>query len=263
VAGAEKDPPKEIDHMESIRKRALCAAAVVGLSAGAHAAQFDIHILNLGPQPLSPVFFSTGNASFDIFTAGMPASEAIRMVAEEGDAGGLVAMADAGLLGGTVMDYSVASPGGPIMPGESAMVSLNAQMSHRWLSFASMLGVTNDAFIGSAVGLGDFQIDLFQGGSPLFGTFTLSFLNVWDAGTEVNTESAEHISALGAMPGAGPRENGVIHAPHFGILGIGDVPQGLNWYGGDVAQITIVPEPATLAALGLGALALVRRRKKV
>jgi hypothetical protein len=242
--------------MTQIMKRAMPVVAAATVAASATALPFTIIITNLGPQPLAPVFYATSTSSFDIFDAGAAASPAMRLMAEEGDTSMLVAQAAAA--GPDVMSFG--STTGPFFPGESRTFIVEASMTHRWLQFASMLGMTNDAFIGSAVGYGDDQIDLFQGGQPLTGSFTLSFLNVWDAGTEVNTELLAHIPP---NVGAGIAENGFIHRPHEGITGRGDIPTAFNWYGQDVALITIapVPEPATMAVLGLGALALARRRR--
>ncbi len=239
----------------------LIFAATASVAA-AYATPFRITITSLGPQPLSPTFMATTNNGFDLFTAGQAAPLRIEQIAEDGPTSQAVADATAAQMAGTILDFTVA-PGGPIFPGQSRTVILEATMTHRWFQFASMLGMSNDAFIGSGLGLGDQQIDLYQGGRPLTADFTLSFVDVWDAGTEQNTELAAHLGAFG-NPGVGPAENGVIRAPHSGLRGDGDLPLGLNWYGHNVARIEItpVPEPASLMALSIGALAMIRKRKK-
>jgi hypothetical protein len=206
---------------------------------------------------------AAANTSFDIFTHDTASSAAVELLAEEGNPSLLLNAAAAAQTAGNVSSFAAIHPGSPLMPGESTSVVLTADTAHRWFTYAMMLGVTNDAFIGSAIGTGDQQIDLFQGGVPLIADFHVPFLNVWDAGTEVNTELAAHITALGGTPGAGTVEGGVLRSPHNGILGVGQVPLSLDWYGRDVAriQITPVPEPATFAAVTFGLLALARRRK--
>ena len=69
------------------------------------------------------------------------------------------------------------------------------------------------------------------------------------------------------MPGLGgmgsPDEGGVITKPHPGILGVGDVGLEFDFFGLDVAHITIIPEPPglTLACLVVaGALITLKRR---
>lgn len=229
--------------------------AILGMMAGSAAGvEFQIKVTNLSPNVLSPVPFVTHDAGFDLFDEGAAASPAIEAVAETGNPSGVVAMAQAAL-GGSVTSYGVAG-GAPLTSGQSAMVTLNTDMAHRWLSFASMMGVSNDGFIGYAAG--DGAINLFPGGMPLKGTFIIMPANVWDAGTEVNDESATTVGALGGFGGID--EHGVITRPHPGILGIGDIPLSFNWTGGDVAMIEIVPEPATLALLAVGGLWLRRRR---
>jgi hypothetical protein len=232
---------------------AVVAAGVGLLSQPAAAEQFQITIENVGVHPLSPAFFATHDATFDIFDEGAVASAEIEAIAEGGDTGPMAALA-AGAPG--VMDYAVAGAD-PIFPGEMETIMLEADEGHPYLSFASMLGVTNDGFMGFAYG--DDAPMLFRLGGPQSYDFTLSYLESWDAGTEINTEAAEDIGALG---GAGsPEEGGVITGPHPGILGIGDIDPALDFWGHDIAHITIVPEPASLALLGLGSLLLAMRRR--
>lgn len=245
-----------------IRYSRLGGLALLGLSGSAVALEFTVVLDNIGPQPLSPTFMATTNANWDNFTAGLAAPARIEQIAEDGPTSIAQMDAMAGQVAGDILDWLV-FPGGPIMPGESRMATIEATLSHRWFQYASMLGMSNDAFIGSGLGVGDQQIDLFQNGVATSFDFTVSFLDAWDAGTEENTELAEHLGAFG-NPGVGSAENGVIRAPHDGLRGDGAIPISFNWYGGDIARIRItpVPEPATLAGLTAGALALLRRRRR-
>ena len=210
---------------------------------------------------LTPAPFITHSGAFDLFDAGGSASPELEELAEDGVFGGVEGLATA-QLGGAVADVQVAfGPGpGPITPGQSAMVSVNADPAHPLLSFASMLAFSNDAFIGGAAG--DGAIDLFPGGSPFSGVIMVMPGDVWDAGTEVNDELAANVPALGGAGGV--PENGLITGNHPGILGTGDIGLDKAWAGDPVARITIVPEPSSLilAAVGLlGVLAWVWRRR--
>jgi len=106
--------------------------------------------------------------------------------------------------------------------------------------------------------LGDNVLDLFRDGAATPYDFTLSYLDVWDAGSEINTELAADVPGLGGS--GSPDEFGVITIPHLGILGIGDIGDEFDFFGLDIARITVIPEPATLLLMALGAFALRRGR---
>jgi hypothetical protein len=243
-------------------KPIFAALVVLGSASVASALQFTITIENLGPQPFSPIFVASTNSSFDLFTAGAAAPLRIERIAEDGNASVAAADAAAAATAGNILDWEVIGSM-PIPPGESRTFTLEATTTFRWFQWASMLGMSNDAFIGSGLGFGDRQIDLFNDNVPLDASFTISFLDVWDAGTELNTEAAADLVAFG-NPLVGPAEGGIVRTPHSGIRGDGAIASSFDWYGEDVARITIapVPEPATLAVVGLGVAALLRRRKK-
>ncbi len=216
---------------------------------------FTLTIENVGPQPLTPVFVATHDATFDIFDAGAAASPELIAIAEGGVTGPMELLAS-GAAG--VLDFGVIGLA-PILPGEFGTIELIADVDHPYLSFASMLPVTNDAFIGLAAG--DDALDLFRGGTPMTYDFTLSYLDVWDAGSEINTELAEDVPALGGS--GSPDEGGVITKPHPGILGIGDIGPEFDFFGLDIAHVMVVPEPGGLALLGVMlavALPALRRR---
>ena len=245
-------------HIVHLVAAVMVVTVVLGASQRTPAATFQITIENLSPNVLTPVPFITHDAGFDLFDAGAAASGDLELLAEDGMPTGVVASAIAAT-GTTVSDHAVAS-GAPIGPGGSAMVTLDTTAAHPWLSFASMLAFSNDAFIGAAAS--DGAIDLFPGGSPLSDVILIQPSEVWDAGTEINDELAANVPGLGAAVDAGTAEGGVIAASHPGIAGVGDVLLSRDWLGGPVARITIVPEPATACLLALGAVtALLRRRR--
>lgn len=233
----------------------ILAASAACTAASAQSDVFNITIENLSPNVFTPAPFIAHNSSFDLFTAGKPTSSALEMLAENGITDGVTALAMAA--GSDVTSFGVAG-NAPIGPGGSAMVELKTDSAHGWLSFASMLAFSNDAFIGGA--FGDGAINLYDNGRPFRGEIILFGSDVWDAGTEVNDELAAHVPALGG--GGGVAEGHVLFRPHGGILGVGDIPLDRNWGRGQVARITIVPAPAGAAALMAGGLlTMVRRRR--
>lgn len=68
----------------------------------------------------------------------------------------------------------------PLFPGESYTFSFEARVGE-YLSFASMLGKSNDEFLAP----GDMGIRLFEGVTPITGEVT-GYVMLWDAGTEIN-----------------------------------------------------------------------------
>ena len=204
-------------------------------------------------QRLSPPVFVTHSSAYNLYTLGQAAPETIWRIAEGGNRSFLLTEVNA-LVGSSVL--SVAAPlSAPLPQQQSVTVDVQADASHHFLSFASMLGWTNDGFVGVR------NLDL----SAINGTQTVSLFG-YDAGSEKNSEKNGFLGALG-NGNARDLENGVI-TNHLGIRGDADAPAAWNWLPGQAASLTItaVPEPSSMALMLLGGaplLMVLRRRRKV
>lgn len=242
--------------------RTAILIALSACTAVSQAEEFRVTVTNLGPQPLSPVFLSASNASFDTFQIGGMASLGIKNIAETGNTAAMIGLA--GAAGSAVASWAVAG-NAPIGPGGSAMAMLMADMDHDYLSFASMLGKTNDGFIGESVS--SLGARLFENGQPRSFSWTVLGSRAWDAGTEDNTQNAADLGFLGGS--GNPAEmagNDHIRVHGTIIPNFGDswalMP---DWMLNDqVARIdvTAVPEPGTILALSAGVLVLLHRRTR-
>lgn len=172
-----------------------------------YAGTFKITITNLSPNVLSPAAFVSHDNGFDLFDTGAAASDEVELLAETGNPDGVIGLA---MSSASVLDYGVAT-GGILAQGMSGTVLIDADMTHPWLSFMSMMGISNDGFIG--VSKGDYTISLFFGMNEAFGTYTFYPAYVWDAGTEVNDEAYGSVGALGGGNN-GIDENGLITLGH-------------------------------------------------
>ena len=204
---------------------------------------FEITLTNLtmgepgmGGQVLSHPIFVTHAAGIDLAPVGEAASEALVLLAENGDVSGLVALATAAGANSMVAENVVP-------PGGSVTVTVTADMINSSLSVGSMLVSTNDAFIAAT------DVALFdEDGMPVSMDIDL---NAYDAGSEDNTEMASDIPGpLGLDEVADPPDSnervptvdGVI-AAHEGIQGVGDVGEAFAWEE-PTAMLTITPVEA-------------------
>ena len=201
---------------------------------------FEITLTNLtmgeagmGGQVLSHPIFVTHAAGIDLAPVGEAASEALVLLAENGDVSGLVALATAAGANSMVAE-------GVVPPGGSVTVTVTADMVNSSLSVGSMLVSTNDAFIAAT------DVALFdEDGAPVSASLELM---AYDAGSEDNTEMASDIPGpLGldevADPAGSnervPTVDGII-APHEGIQGGADVGEAFAWEE-PTAMLTITP----------------------
>jgi Ca2+-binding RTX toxin-like protein len=196
--------------------------------------QIEIRVTNLAGADgslLTPVVVATQNGIYDQFDVGSAASENIERLAEDGTTGPRIAAA----LGSGGVGEAQATAGGPLAPGESRVLTFFADPSDpltQYLSYASMVIPSNDAFIGNDDPM---QLDLFDENGSLVrrvgdNAYIVTGDDVYDAGTEVNDEIPENTAALAqAAPNTGVTENGVIRQ-HEGF-------QGSERFGGPIGNV--------------------------
>ena len=221
--------------MRPLSRAALTALLTMAPASGVLGQTYRVSLTNLtAGQPFSPYVFATHDATETVWQPGQSASPGLRQIAEEGD--NRVLLDDLGsVVGGGI--GSLTSGAAPLLPGGSTSFLLSTDSAHPLLSSAWMLGWTNDGFAG----LNEFDLH------SVTDTITLDLL-AYDAGTEVNNESAPYLAALGGV--FNDPENGVIGL-HPGIVGNADIPLARGWTGAVARlQITAVPEPNALAMLG-------------
>jgi hypothetical protein len=137
--------------------------------------QYEVILTNLtNGQPISAPAILLHDSG-QLWEVGEPASDALELLAESGDSSEVVQSS---------FIESAASATGGITYGDSATVIVGHTAQVQYLSFASMLGNTNDAFTGLN------KVDL----SGLAVNDSITYQTVaYDAGTEANTESAETV----------------------------------------------------------------------
>ena len=171
----------------------------------------DVAITNLTRgQIMSPVFVARhdGNAG-PLYTLGERSSSAMAKMAEDADASGLMDAWDPDDSEGVSEARVVALNNGPIPPGETVKMSFDIDDGRKYLSFASMLVSTNDAFIGANA------LDVSKSRSMM--------LSAYDSGSEANSEDCAYIPGppCGNHAHDRARPEGFVHV-HAGIHGTGE-----------------------------------------
>ncbi len=169
---------------------------------------------------LTPVYVGFHNGNFDLFDTGQAASAGLEQLAEDGSPAGLAAERLAASPGS--QGLVVTGDAGPIATEETTSGTLSVDGSvNTEVSLAAMILPSNDAFIGT-----NQAVELFDADGNFLGAQTLVFngTNVYDAGTEVNTElDAAFINQM--APNTGIDENGVVTL-HPGFNGSAGNPVG-------------------------------------
>jgi hypothetical protein len=208
----------------------LGLAAVGTVAMAQQAAQYEVTITNLTPgQTFTPQLLVTHPGDIRLFRLGEPASGELEVLAEGGDTGPL-GEAVAGLA------TEVKTIDGLLGPGESVSMTITGIPGSDLLSMAAMMIPTNDSFVA----LNGLRL-------PEAGGIGRS-LSAFDAGTEVNDQSCQHIPGprCGGEGFSDETGEGYVHVGN-GFHSIGDVdedgfdvlgPQDYDWRN-FVARITV------------------------
>jgi len=188
--------------------------------------KFRITITNITRgQIFSPPIVITHNSGYTLFETGEPASPELAALAEDGNPGELINVISTLP---AVLDYAVAE--GPLLPGNSVTLEVNAYGNFNLLSLAGMLVTTNDAFFSIR------NTDL-----PFSQKSIKLNAEAYDAGSEANSEDCNFIPG----PPCGSHNvrdtdeaEGYIHI-HPGIHGVGDLIPFRDDWKNPVAEIMI------------------------
>ncbi|MEL7328563.1 MAG: spondin domain-containing protein [Cyanobacteria bacterium J06634_6] len=206
---------------------AITTATLLGNITTAEAVEVTVTIDNLSPEEgivLTPFWVGFHDGSYDLYDPGVAASEGLALIAEDGDVSLLSAAFSAGNVDRVdgVITGSGIGPGSPplIGPGSSATLTLDVDEMTPFLSFASMILPSNDAFIGNESGTSH---RLFDADGNFIGTdFVVIGSQIQDAGSEINDESPESVPLLGMAHLVGPTENSTVMA-HPGFEAGGNI----------------------------------------
>lgn len=186
-----------------------------------------VTITNIMPyEILSPPLVIAHDRDFTAFKPGQPASPELEALAEDGNAAPLAEMADMY----NAVTAAIVSDG-PIMPGQSVTIEINAAAGDR-ITVLAMLIHTNDGFMTAT--LPARVIPNFKAANPH--TTSMAYADVFDAGTEANSESCTDIPGCGGSESPEDEVN-FVHA-HRGIQGIAEISGNYDWRG-PVATVTV------------------------
>lgn len=231
----------------NIRSARAAAFALLGVAVAAFAllaapgaqaqdanTTYSITIENLtDTQPFTPPVVAAHTSAASIFEVGEAASSELSQIAENGNNDPLV-----GQLDGSADVLDVATGSAPVMPGESATLTIEAP-SGSLLSSVFMLICTNDGFSG---------VDGLM--LPASGSTNVEAA-AYDAGSEMNTEDFSNmvppcpeLSGVATdKEGTGESDpalaEGGLIAMHGGIQGIADLTDADHGWTDPVARITI------------------------
>ena len=180
----------------------------------------------VGGTYTTPFWAGFHDNSFDLFDLGSAASAGLEALAEDGNFAPINAELTAA--DSDAQNLVIAGAAGPIAPQERGAATIEVDgETNGYFSVAGMVLPSNDAFVGNGTAL-----KLFDDAGNFLGAQTLVFQgnDVYDAGTEVNTElDAAFLNQTG--PNTGVDENGVVslHAGFNGSSGnpIGDGDQNI------------------------------------
>ncbi len=187
---------------------------------------FKVTIVNLTKgQPLTPAVLAVHAPSFNMVHLGQAPSEGLAALAEDGETSKLV---DELKNEKEVVRTSVGE--GVFLPGNTQELMVEANDLRFEISLVSMLARTNDAFLIAKNISTKLRV----------GQKSTTLAEVYDAGSEENTELCEHVPAPPCNShGKKTLNNEGFVRPHEGILGVGDLDLSRDSFSSIVGKIIV------------------------
>lgn len=249
------------------------AAGVIALAmtAGAHAAQVQVHVRvdNLAPSnsiSFAPLHLGFHNGTFDAFNLGQVATAPIISVAEGGSGSAWLPAFEA-----IDPTATVGTIGMLLQPGMSRSASFIVDpAANRYFTFASMVVPSNDFFIGND---SPTRHELFDGaGNLIVSSIPQLARQIWDAGSEVFDPTA---AAFVGNNDLRANQNSVVAFNFAELAAFNGLSTGAGYaFDSQLAattevyrisfEVTPVPEPESYAMMlaGLAAVGWIARRRR-